>query len=109
MKVDAIEQWAGKPGAIPLDVVLRANAHARGIASEAARARVHRRDEHEASGVRDRCLRARDDDATVLERLTQGFERVTRKLEQLVEKQHALMRETDLARPRRRAAADESR
>ena len=42
--------------------------------------------------------RARDDDAPVLQRLTQRLERGARKLQQLVEKQHAVMREAHLAR-----------
>ena len=42
-----------------------------------------------------------------LERLAEHFEDVAAELEHLVEKQHAVMGETDFARPRLRPAADQ--
>ena len=42
-----------------------------------------------------------------LERLAQHFEHVPAELEHLVEEQHAVMGEADLARPRLRSAADQ--
>ena len=42
-----------------------------------------------------------------LERLPQHFEHVSRELRQLVEKQHAVMRQADLAGTRYATAADE--
>jgi hypothetical protein len=52
---------------------------------------------------------ARDDRLPGLERLAQGVEHARLELGQLVEKQHAEVREADLAGPRPRAAADERR
>ena len=49
---------------------------------------------------------ARNRHSAVLERLTQDLERRLRELRQLVEEQHAVMRERDLAGPRHAAAAD---
>ena len=60
------------------------------------------------SGGKDgRPRRARDRDAPFLERLPQHFEHAAIELRHLVEKQHAVVRERDLARPRNGAAADE--
>ena len=53
--------------------------------------------------------RARDGDRAVFERLAHNFEHVARELGQLVQKEHAVMREADLARARDRAAADQPR
>ena len=52
---------------------------------------------------------ARDDGAAGLERLAQRFQRRALELRQLVEEQHAEMRERDLARPGAHAAADQRR
>ena len=51
--------------------------------------------------------RPRDPHAALLERLAQHLEHVPAELRHFVEKQHAVMREADLARPRLLAAADE--
>ena len=55
-----------------------------------------------------RCARVISDRA-LLERLPQRLEREPRELGQLVEEQHAAVRERDLARPRPAAAADQPR
>ena len=47
--------------------------------------------------------------APFFERLPQHLEHVAAELEHLVEKEHAVMREAHLARPRLRAAADQRR
>src|SRR6185295_4641952 len=85
----------------------RAAARASGVAELAARARVHRRDELERGRELGVARGARDDDAAGLERLAQRLERSTRELGQLVEEEDTVVRERDLARTRRRAAADE--
>ncbi len=51
----------------------------------------------------------RDGDDAVLERLAQRLEHRARELGQLVEQEHAAVRERHLARARARAAADDSR
>jgi hypothetical protein len=43
----------------------------------------------------------------VFERLTHRIQRVPRKLEQLVQEEHAAMGETHLARPRTRSATNQ--
>src|SRR5204862_30789 len=68
-----------------------------GIATPAAGAQVHRPDELEARREAGPALRARDDDLAVLERLPERFERGSLELGQLVEQQHATVRERRLA------------
>ena len=97
----------GDPGSIARDLVGRAAALARVMAEVAAGARVHRGDELEARGKVGLARRARDGDAARLERLAQHFEHVAAELRQLVEEEHAVVRERDLAGTRRRAAAHE--
>ena len=50
---------------------------------------------------------ARDGDAAFFQRLAHHFDRATRELRQLVEKEYAMMRETDLTGFYGGAAADE--
>ncbi len=73
----------------------------------AAGAGVHRRDQREAGRERERARRAGDVDVAVLERLAERLERVAAELGQLVEEEHAVVREADLARTRERPAADQ--
>ena len=54
-------------------------------------------------------LRADDRDAAVLDRLAQRLERRARELGELVEEQHAVVREHDLADPAAPRAADQAR
>ena len=74
------------------------NPHGQGFA---AATRVNR------AGNTARAHRARDDDATVLEGLAEPLERVAAELRELVEEQHAMVRERDLARAQVRGAAAE--
>jgi hypothetical protein len=74
-----------------------------------ARARVHRGREQELGRHRDRALRAADRDEAVLERLAHGLERIAAELRQLVEEQHAEMRERDFTGPHVGAAAEQTR
>jgi hypothetical protein len=75
----------------------------------AAAARVHRRDRHEAPRISHAMIGTRDGDFAGFERLTQRVERVRLEFGKLVEKQHAVMGERNLARPRMDAAADQNR
>ena len=90
------------------DLRRSARAPAARIAGPSARTRVHRADERELRRERHRSRGARDHDATVLERLAQRVEDMARDLLQLVEKQHAVMREAHFAGARLAAAADEA-
>src|SRR6185437_6038632 len=80
----------------------------RRLAGVAAGAGIHRGDERKARGKGDAQRRARHHHTPILERLAERLERAPRKLEQLVEKEHAVVREADLSWPRNATAADES-
>src|SRR5436305_943742 len=56
-----------------------------------------------------RCRRTGDGDEAVLHWLAERLQHGAREFEQLVEKQDTVMRQTDLAGPRRRTSADEAR
>ncbi len=86
-------------------VARRAAAAPGGVPVPAALAGVHGAHEHEAARVRHGAGRARDGDAAVLERLAHRLEHGGRKLRQLVEKEHAVIRQAHLARLQRAAAA----
>ena len=68
------------------------------IAAGAARAQVHRPDELESRGEDRAAADSRDGDRPVLERLAQGLEHRSRELRQLVEQEHAVVREGRLSR-----------
>jgi len=70
--------------------------------------RIERRGECEAGRVGDRPRGAGDGDAPVFHRLAQHLERLAAELGDLVEEEDAVMLKTDFARPRDRAAADET-
>ena len=78
-------------------------------AAVAARARIHRRDQLKSRRVRKRAGGARNGDRPLLERLTHHLDRASAKLGKFVEKEHAVMRQRDLARLRKCSAADECR
>ena len=73
---------------------------------EPARTGVHRRDELEPGGERRRPTDPRDRDPTLLHRLAERLEDVASELRQLVEEQHALIGQRDLAGRQVRSAAD---
>jgi hypothetical protein len=75
------------------------------VSVESARTRVGRSDEGEPRGELHGTDRTRDDDPAVLERLTQSFDGVTTELGELVEEEHAVVGEADLARTHIRAPA----
>ncbi len=79
------------------------------IAPRAARAHVHRADEHEASREERVTADARDRHHAVLERLPQGLENRTRELGQLVQEQDAAMSQRHLTRPRIRSSTHDRR
>ena len=76
---------------------------------EPARTRVHRGDELEPCRERRRPAGPSDRDPTLLERLAQRLEHVPVELRQLVEEQHAVIREGHLAGRQSRTAADHRR
>ena len=81
----------------------------RRIAKKSARARIHRRRQHESRRETQRQRRPRDRHASILERLPHHFQHVALKFRQLIEKQHAVVPQRHFARPRHRSAANQSR
>ena len=75
----------------------------------AAPARIGGADELEAGGERRAARGAGDDDAALLEGLAQRLEDALGELGQLVQEEHAVMGEADLAGMRHAAAADQAR
>ena len=111
VQVDAVEQRAGEPRLILAGAArqLAAMAGEAGLARAAAAARVHGGDQHEARRIGDAVVGARDRDLAALERLAQRVEHARIELGEFVEKQHAAVRERDLARLGAQAAADQRR
>ena len=107
MHVDTIDQRSRNAVSIAGDCPARATAAAAALARIAAGTGIHRGDQLEPRRDIRRYARARPhDDHAALQRLAQRLEDVARELRQLVEKQHAVVRERELAGPQR-AAADE--
>ena len=73
----------------------------------AARARVGRQDDQRAGGVGGRLLAAGDRHLPRLERLAHRLDDVGAEVRELVEEQHAVVREADLSRPHPPGAASE--
>jgi len=90
--------------AIALDHARGAGALAVRIAVMAAWTGVHRRDQHKTGRERQAAVRAADGDGLVFHRLAHHFQHAAVELRQLVEKEHAAMRQADLAGPRPVAA-----
>src|SRR5690606_26214419 len=107
-QVDTVEQRPGDAALVARHGCLRARAGPRGVAVVTARARVHRRDQEEARGERYRAAGARDRERTGLQRLTHRLECVRGELRELVQEQHAAVRERDLTGTDLRAATDEA-
>ena len=105
MQVYAIQQRSGDARAITLHHVGTASAPATGVACPAARARVHRGDQLEASREFTLPSRARDRDHARFERLAQDFQCASIPLGELVQKKHALVGERYFTWARFAAAA----
>ena len=82
-------------------------AFARLVVEVAAGAGIHGRRQHEARREAERHGGARDGDRAVFERLAHHLEHVARKLRQLVQKEHAVVRQRNFAGARNDAAADQ--
>lgn len=109
VQVDAVEQRAGELVAIALDLVRRAAAAPVGITEVATGAGIHRRHQLETRRKTHLVAGPGDDDMPRLQWLTQDLEHLAVEFRQLVEKQHALMRQGDLPRLRTAAATDQRR
>jgi hypothetical protein len=109
LQVEAVEQRPGEAALVARDRGRRAQARPLAVAAVAAGAGVHRRDEQELGRHRHRLARASDRDDAVLERLAQRFEHVATELRQLVEEQHAVVRQRHLAGANVGPAAEQAR
>ena len=107
LQIDAVEQRSRELADVLCDHCVVAAAFRAARAAIAARTRIHRRDELKARRIRERSGSARNGHRAFLERLPHHLDRAARELGQLVEKEHAVVRERDLARLGERAAADE--
>src|SRR2546423_903254 len=107
MHIDAVGERTRDARAVPIDVRRRTIAGTGRIAGAPTRAWIRganqRKSRRECYGL----TGASDYDFGVFERLPQTFQHVTRKLQQLVEEQHAVVGETYLSRTRRRATTDQ--
>jgi uncharacterized protein YeaO (DUF488 family) len=109
MEIDAIEQRPGDTRLIIGGTARRAAAGAAGVAQITAFAGVHRRDELDPRGKGNVAVGARHRDLAGLQRLAQRIEHRALEFGQFVEKQHAEMREADLARANLEPAAHQRR
>jgi hypothetical protein len=85
VQVDAIEQRSRKFRDVACDGRVVAAAIVRARAAKSARARIHRRQEREARGVRERSGGARDRDRALFDRLAHHFKRAARAFRKFVE------------------------
>ena len=106
-EVDAVEQWSGQLVLVELHAICATTTMSPLIAVEPARTGVGRRDQREPCGELDGAGRPRHDHTAVLQRLAQTLERVPAELRELVEEQHAVVRERDLSGTQERGAAAE--
>lgn len=108
-QVDAVEQRAGELVVVAGDLLGRAAAAPVGVSVVAAGAGVHGRHELEAGRKLGPPGRPRDGDVAALEGLAQGLEHALLELGQLVQEQHPVVGQADLAGARRAAAAHQGR
>jgi uncharacterized protein (UPF0335 family) len=107
LQVDAVEQGAGNLVLVAQHRILAAAALAGRMAQPAAGAGIHRRDQLKTGRKIGLARRARDRDVAGFERLAQHFQHVAAEFRQLVEEQHAVVGQRNLARTRHPAAADQ--
>lgn len=109
VQVDPVEQWAGQLVAVALDLFRAAATAAGRVAQIAAGTWIHRRDQLEACWEANPVLGACDHDLARLQRLSQHLEDPPLELWQFVKEQHAMVGESDLARLRAAATANQRR
>jgi hypothetical protein len=108
VQVEPVGDGARQAGPIALGRRRATRAHAPTRAEPAARARVDEATSRNEAGSYDQApADAPDADEAVLERLPQRLDRGALELGQLVEEQHAVVGQRDLARARRGAAAEQ--
>ena len=106
-QVQPIAERSGESRGVACDLRRRTAAGADRVVEEPAGTRVHRADQHEPRGEDGRSRRPGDADRPFFDGLAKHFEHVTAELGHLVEEEHSVVREADLAGTRVLAAADE--
>ena len=109
VKVDAIQQRTGELARVAQAFAGLANARAPRISEEAARTRIHRGDEKQVARKDQGPRGPHDRNAMLLERLPDGLQDVAPELRQLVEEQHAAVREGRFAGRGAGPAPDQTR
>src|SRR5712691_1275890 len=107
LDIDPIQQRSREPAAVARDLVGRAAAPAAEMSQIPARTGIHCADQLEARRIFGLAGGARDGDAAGFERLAQRFEHPAVELRQLVQKQHAVVREGYFAGARVASSADQ--
>ena len=109
MNVDTVKQRPTDLPDVALNLRRGAAAVTRRVAKVAARTGVHGCHQHERRREGQAQIGAHDRDLTVFERLAKKLQYIARALRELVEKQHAVVRQTHFAGPSHaHAAANES-
>ena len=99
-KVHPVYERSGDTSLVAFDLPGSAPARPPGITRVPTRARVHGADERDPGRVAQSGRHPRDGDVTVFQRLPQDFEGPAPELRELVEKEHAQVRQRHLAGPR---------
>src|SRR6266478_5869710 len=107
VNVNAVQQRSWNLRNVSLNHRRRAVALPRRVAKIAARARIHRRRQHEPRWKRHRNSRARNGHCPVLQRLPHHFQHIPLKFRQLIQKEHAIVTQRNFPRPRHRASANQ--
>src|SRR5829696_4531949 len=107
--IHTVEQRSGDASLVAFDLARSAPAGPPLVTSVPAGTGVHGTQQRDPRRVAERRGHARDGHMTIFQGLTQSLQRGPAKLGQLVEKQHPVMRERNLARPRIAAASGEPR
>src|SRR5207248_4379158 len=108
VEIDPIEQRAGDPLPITLDLARTTTAFAFQVAEITARTRIHRRHQHELAWESDAASCSRNGDASILQWLAHHLQSRAMKFRELVEKENAIVREADFTGVRNGAAAEQS-
>lgn len=99
VQVDTIKQRPGQLATVTLNLIWRTAAAAARVTQITAWARVHCRNQLKARGEPHLISRTSDNDATGLQRFSKHLQNLAVEFGKLVQKQHALMRESDFPGP----------
>ena len=105
MEVDPVQQRTGDLLDVLLHFFVRAGAFPGGMATPATLAGIHGAHQLELGGEPQGAACPCHGDDTILQGLTEGFQHVPVKFRQLVQKQHAVVGQRDLAGPHQRSTA----